>query len=100
MEEVRYPDGSSYHCKPSALMPLTHCKNDSLAEDLPSTRTLISLKELCDDPEDASKVFRQKGKHAVLYHKPTDTYRFSSPAHRHAAERRFSGTKPAPRSWW
>eukprot|EP00035_Acanthoeca_spectabilis_P004126 m.99073 g.99073 ORF g.99073 m.99073 type:complete len:381 (+) comp12449_c0_seq2:255-1397(+) len=41
-------------------------------------------------PSFASKIFKQQGMHAVLYHKPTHSYRFYSPAHRRAAQRRFA----------
>jgi len=37
----------------------------------------------------ASEVFQQNGYHAVLYHGPSDSYRFHSTEHRRAAERKF-----------
>jgi len=36
-------------------------------------------------PADVTGVFRMKGRHAVMYHTPTDTYQFHLPAHRRAA---------------
>ena len=40
-------------------------------------------------PGPASEVFQQNGYHAVLYHGPSDSYRFHSTEHRRAAERKF-----------
>ena len=40
-------------------------------------------------PGPASEVFQQNGYHAVLYHGPSDSYRFHSTEHRRAAERMF-----------
>ena len=40
-------------------------------------------------PGPASEVYQQNGYGAVLYHKPSDSYRFHSTEHRRAAERKF-----------
>jgi len=40
-------------------------------------------------PGPASEVFQQNGYHAVLYHGPSDSYRFHSTEHRRAAEIMF-----------
>lgn len=57
-----------------------------------------STAQFLASPERVGRVFREH--HAVLYHMTTDTYRFYSPAHRHAAERRFPPPVPLGWDWW
>lgn len=68
-----------------------HMDFERLILDLLSTTDEIGVpEERTEDylgrPAVASKAFSQKGMRAVLFHLPTRTYRFYSPAHRRAAE--------------
>lgn len=78
--EVACADGRAFERLVSEL--LKHGE-----EGVPRATTV----EYLASPADVSKVLREH--HAVLYHMTSDTYRFYSPAHRRAAERRCRGAR-------
>ena len=74
---------------------------DKSAENLGLPRR-STLKYLAS-PQIVANVYKKNG-HAVLYHQPSDTYRFHSTSHRRCAERKFpeaaarGAAKSRPRS--
>ena len=74
---------------------------DESAENLGLPRR-STLKYLAS-PQIVANVYKKNG-HAVLYHQPSDTYRFHSTSHRRCAERKFpeaaarGAAKSRPRS--